>query len=243
LPPLATTPALADVRSEWSVAGGQVPRPHATGPKHVRFIYLALDPASIGHSRSTEPYLDAGGVDWKPFYPDTTPIHLFAQKVVASDELAFTSDAVPFGADLLDQIRQAWDARQIVVLVVDPWSLHWDAQALRRGYQTLLNELDKQNAFHWCVLLPWNEQDAELGGVNRPAIETIVAQTFPFHGGLTKNPMFYRDAIKSFVELKAVLGEVLARLKEEIRRQAEVTMPLPAGPSKVVMVTPTKQGR
>src|SRR5262249_9489075 len=201
LPPLLPIPALANVQSEWAVSGGGPAPMTPTGPKHVRFIYLAFDPATIGTARSVEPYRDLGGVDWKPFYPDPTPIHLFAQKVVLSDELGFTSDAAPFGDDLLEQIRQAWSARQIVVLVVDPWSLLWDAQTLRRGYQTLLSELDQQNAFHWCVMLPWNEQDPDLGA-SRPAIEAVIARTFPFHGGLTKNPMFYRDGIKSYAEMK-----------------------------------------
>ena len=228
---LMPIPSLASIPSDWGAAGGGTPQVMNTGPKHVRFVYFALDPNSIGNARSVEPYRDLGGVEWKPFYPDPTPIHLFAQQVVTSDALAFTSDAVDFGDDLLDQIGRAWDARQIVVLVIDAWSLQWDAETLRRGYQTLLNRLDMQNAFHWCVLIPWNENDAELSA-KRPAIEEVIAATFPFHGRLTKNPMFYRDDIKSFPELKTVLTEVLARLREEIRRQAQVTRNLPVGPSK-----------
>lgn len=238
LPPLVPVPALADVPSEWGPGSGRVVQATITGPKHVRFIYLAFDPNSIGGARSVEPYRDEGGVDWKPYYPDPTPIHLFAQQVVTAGDLAFTSDAVPFAGNLLDEITRAWSARQIVVIVLDPWSLSWDLQTLRRGYQALLNTLDRQNAFHWCVLLPWNDQDPYLAE-NRLTIEGVIAQTFPFHGGLTKNPMFYRDGIRSFAELKTALTEVLARLREEIRRQAEVTMPLPIGPSKVVMQSPT----
>jgi FxsC-like protein len=234
---LKAAPSLANVKSEWtSTAPGRPVFAPATGPKHVRFIYFAFDPASVGPTRLKEPYQDAGGVDWKPFYPDPTPIHLFAQKTVIADELGFTSDYLPFGDDLLGQITAAWDARQIVVIVIDPWSLHWDKQAMAAQRQQLLKTLDLQNNFHWCVMVPWNEQDPDLGTEpQRTAIASTVVETFPFHGRLNKNPMFFRDGIKTLGDLKQALTEVLPRLKDEIRKQAEVQMPIPDGPVKVNM--------
>lgn len=237
LPPLANAPALRAVAPEWDAAGAAPPViAGATGPKHVRFIYFAFDPASVGPARRKEPYQDVGGVDWKPFYPDPTPIHLFAQRTVIGDDLGFTSDYLPFGDDLLDQITAAWDARQIVVIVIDPWSLHWDTQTMAAQRQQLLQTLDRQNGFHWCVIVPWNEQDPDLGTEpQKSAIASTVVQTFPFHGRLNRNPMFFRDGIKTLSELKQALTEVLPRLKDEIRKQAEVQMPIPGGPARVVM--------
>ena len=237
LPQLASAPALRATAPEWDAAGAApLARATATGPKHVRFIYFALDPASVGPARRKEPYQDVGGVDWKPFYPDPTPIHLFAQRTVIGDELGFTSDYLPFGDDLLGQIAAAWEARQIVVIVIDPWSLHWDTQAMAAQRQQLLKTLDLQNGFHWCVMVPWNEQDPDLGTEpQKSEIASTVVQTFPFHGRLNRNPMFFRDGIKTLGELKQALTEVLPRLKDEIRKQAEVQMPIPGGPAKVVM--------
>lgn len=243
--PLASAPALATVPPEWgSIASARPVIATATGPKHVRFVYLALDPASVGPARLKEPYQDVGGVDWKPFYPDPTPIHLFAQKTVIGDELGFTSDYLPFGDDLLEQITAAWDARQIVVIVIDPWSLHWDKETMAARRQLLLNALDRQNGFHWCVMVPWNDQDPDLRDEpQRSRIESTVAATFPFHGRLNKNPMFFRDGIKTLGELKQALTEVLPRLKDEIRKQAEVQMPIPEGPANVVMRPAPASGR
>jgi FxsC-like protein len=244
LAPLATAPPLAAVTPEWTVTGSSRPSVATpTGPKHVRFIYFAFDPASVGPSRRKEPYQDVGGVDWKPFYPDPTPIHLFAQRTVIGDELGFTSDYLPFGDDLLDQITAAWDARQIVVIVIDPWSLHWDTQTMAAQRQQLLKTLDRQNGFHWCVMVPWNEQDPDLGTEpQKSAIASTVVQTFPFHGRLNRNPMFFRDGIKTLGELKQALTEVLPRLKDEIRKQAEVQMPIPGGPARVVMRSTAASG-
>ena len=237
IPPLGSVPPLASVRSEWDTPGaiGATAMP-ITGPKHVRFVYFAFHPSSVGPARLKEPYLETGGVDWKPFYPDTTPIHLFAQKTAISDELGFTSDHLPFGADLIEQIGTAWEARQIVVIVIDPWSLHWDVESRFAEYQQLLKTFDSTNHFHSCVLVPWNDQDPDLRDEpQRSAIESTMAATFPFHGRLNRNPMFFRDGIRNLKELKEVLAEVLPRLKEEIRKQAEVRMPIPDGPAKVVM--------
>src|SRR5262245_48069576 len=41
-----------------------------TGPKHVRLVYVAANPHIFGAARNPEPYMENGGADWKPFFPD-----------------------------------------------------------------------------------------------------------------------------------------------------------------------------
>ncbi len=240
-PRLPIVPRLKDVVSVFSMMpgpGGQpVPFvPVAPGPKHVRFVYVAADPRRFAGARQSEPYLDVGGADWKPFYPNNkTRVHRFVQNVVTDDELDFTSDELLFGPNLIVEINAAWQRRQIVVLIVDGWSVNWD-----NDYRTLLTQLDGKLDYHWCVLLPWNEQDAD-SVAKRDAIMNAVSQTFDRHANLAPNPMFYRDGIKSADELKSALREVLTRLKEEIKKRAPVDMPVPTGPSKSV-VSPSAIG-
>ena len=205
-----------------------------TEPNRVHFIYVAADPRRFGNARAPDPYKEVGASDWKPFFPDTRRIHRFMQGVVASDELDFTSDEVPFTPRLVEQIEAAWERRHIVVLVIDGWSLHWDAQSAAFGYQAALQALDRRNDYHWCVLVPWNERDPELA-ICRDAVQQKLATTFPFHARISRNPMFYRDGIKDFAELKTALCEVLTRLKDEILKYAPVSMPVPAGPSKSII--------
>jgi hypothetical protein len=69
-------------------------------------------------------------------------------------------------------------------------------------------------------------------------IEKAINETFYRHANLAKNPMFYRDGIKSVDELKAALKEVLTRLKEEMRKRAPVDMPVPRGPGKSDLTGP-----
>ncbi|MGZ5131574.1 MAG: TIR-like protein FxsC [Caldimonas sp.] len=249
LPPLAAVPRLGQIAAAFpakaapaaAAAGGAAPAPlpSPSGPKHVAFIYVAAHPQAFGAARKAEPYVDVGGPDWKPFYPvSTTRVHRFVQSVVAGDDLDFTSEALPFGANLIDRIDEAWRQRQIVVLIVDPWSLHWDAQRATPEYQTLLKALDSRLDYHWCVLVPWNESDAEAMA-DRAAITATVRDTFDRHANLAPNPMFYRDGIKNADELRTALGDVLTRLKEEIKKRAPVSMPIPAGPAKTVVTGPS----
>jgi FxsC-like protein len=248
LAPLPAVPQLAKVAPAFGgrlapvAAGGVASAPivaSPSGPKHVAFIYVAAHPQSFGAARKAEPYVEAGGPDWKPFYPvNTTRVHRFVQSIVAGDDLDFTSETMPFGANLIARIDEAWRQRQIVVLVVDPWSVHWDAQRAAPEYQALLHELDCRLDYHWCVLVPWNENDADAMA-ERDAITATVRSTFDRHANLAPNPMFYRDGIRSADDLKRSLGDVLTRLKEEIKKRAPVAMPIPAGPSKTVVTGPT----
>jgi FxsC-like protein len=234
VPRMVDVPNLQDVPSAFvRRAAQQKPAAVPTGPKHVRFVFVAADPNAFGSARARDPYLDAGGADWKPFYPDdTTRIHRFVQSFVSSDELDFTSEELRFGPDLLAEIDDAWQKRQIVVLIVDGWSVHWDAQ-----YRDVLSQLDRRLDYHWCVLVPNNEKDQDAGLI-RAHIESALSQTFDRHANLARNPLFYRDNIRSAADLKIQLRDVLTKLKEEIKKRAPVAMPIPAGPSKTVVSGP-----
>ncbi len=235
IPRLANVPPLQALPSAFSAAAE--PRPHVTptGPKHVRFVFIAADPNTFGTVRVREPYLESGGADWKPFYPDdTTRIHRFVQNFVSSDELDFTSEELRFGPNLLTEIDDAWQKRQIVVLIVDGWSINWN-----REYRNVLCQLDRRLDYHWCVLVPKNEKDQDSARVGKE-IESALSETFGRHAKLA--PIFYSDSIRSAADLKRELARVLTQLKEQIKKTADVAMPIPPGPSKTVITGPSAQG-
>ena len=240
--PLGRLPSVPKLKDVVSLFAPDAPGAASTaavpsGPKHVRFVYVASSPQRFGNARIRDAYLDSGGADWKPFYPsNTTRVHRFVQSIVASDELDFTSEELAFGPNLLAEIDAAWRLRQIVVLIVDGWSVQWDPQ-----YRAVLSQLDQRLDYHWCALVPLNEQDPDYVA-NSAQIAKAVNQAFDRHANLAKNPMFYRDGIKSADDLKTALREVLTFLKEEIRKRAPVDMPVPAGPSKSLITGPSAQG-
>jgi FxsC-like protein len=198
---------------------------------------VAADPNAFGAARTRDPYVDSGGPDWKPYYPDDlTRIHRLVQNFVSNDDLDFTSEELPFGQDLVAHIEDAWQKRQIVVLIIDGWTVHWGAQ-----YRTVLQQLDSRLDYHWCVLVPHNDNDQDAANV-RAEIDAAIGQTFDRHANLAPNPLFYRDNIRSAADLKKHLRDVLTKLKEEIKKRAPVAMPVPAGPSRTVVSGPAAQG-
>ena len=232
---LQPVPQLQQVSSAFSVstANVQTAQPIRTGPKHVRFVYVAADPHAFGAARASEAYVDNGGADWKPFFPDDTRrIHRLTQNFVSNDELDFTSEELRFGQNLLYEIQDAWSKRQIVVLVVDGWSVQWDAQ-----YRSVLSQLDSRLDYHWCVLVPRNEKDQDAMRL-RKQIDDAISQTFDRHANLAPNPLFFRDNIKSAADFLSQLRDVLIKLKEEIKKRAPVDMPVPIGPSRRVITGP-----
>ena len=240
MPRLPNVPRLRDVKSAFATETpvGAPPPPVAspTGPKHVRFVYVAASPNMFGNARDPDPYIENGGADWKPFYPqDPRRVHRLVQNFVSNDELDFTSEELPFSPNLLAQIDDAWRKRQIVVLIVDGWTVQWDANA-----RAVLQQLDARLDYHWCVFVPSNEGDR--GSVDaRVAIDAAISQTFDRHVNLAPNPLFFRANIASADDLRRNLQDVLTKLKEEIKKRAPVSRPIPAGPSRAVVTGPSAQ--
>jgi FxsC-like protein len=247
IPPLPDVPRLCDVASAFvapvspmqALVSKPLPAAAPSGPHHVTFIYVAADPMSFGNARPAEPYIESGGGDWRPFYPaDQRRVHPLMQHLASDPALDFSSIEVPFGPDLIEQIERAWSLRQVVVLVVDPWSVHWDSCRPNPEYRDLLRKLDARLDYHWCVLVPWNENDPVLGA-QRDAVAAALHGTFDRHATLAPNPLFFRDGIRTVGELKHAVAEVLTRLKEEIKKRAAVDRPVPTGPARVVVTGPS----
>lgn len=234
LPPLPGALALADVDSAWLVAApppGAAPPPlppptAASSRKRVRFIYVAAHPSHFGGLRNTDAYLDNGAGDWRPFFPaDARPVDPLLAQVATRDDLLFSYEEKAFDANLLQEISDALDRRQIVVIVVDPWTLYWDSLQPTPIYNRILRELDQRIGYHWSVLVP--DTDGECAP-RREDIYAVVRKTFDLHANVLKNPTFYRDGITSAAELQTVVAELLTRLKEEINKRADVVRPVAA---------------
>lgn len=221
LPKLVPSPALADVSSSFKIAA-PVPGPAVYSPKHVRFVFVAARPNEIADLRSIDPYIENGGADWKPFFPaETASIGPFVQHIASGSDLGFTSDELSLSANLIQEIEKAWEERKIVIILVDGWTVGWQAQ-----YQQILRQFDQRNFYHCSVLVPWNDRDPE-NSAKREAIETAVRATFDFRANLMRNPIFFRDSIRSLDELREALRDVLVRIKAEIRNRADVARPIP----------------
>ena len=239
LPPLAPTPALADIPSAFGIAQstvGATPIPTQPGfRRHVRFIFAALDPVRLGAGRDPAPYQDTGGPDWKPFYPDLQRrIGALAAHIVSDADLDFDSDQVELTNDLAGAVRAALKEGKPVVVFVDRWSLY-----ASQSFQDIFREFDEQNFNNCAVLLPWNPGDPELAA-NKDNIDQVVHDVLRFHSQYTPSSPYYCKDVGSVDELRETLRTVLNQIQAEMRRNAPVrrvaggiARPIVAGPGGV----------
>jgi len=206
-----------------AVAPGPLLGPPLTASKHIRFFVAAADPQTFQGRRSLEPYLDHGGSDWKPFLPkEPRSIGALAQNIVSEGDLDLTSDVSILDAGIKDAINRAWEERKIVVLLVDGWTVYATTES-----REILADFDRENYYNCSVLVPWNDDDPEIAP-RRADIEQSLQQAFFFRAN-AKNPIFYRDSIRSREELREALREVIPRLRAEIRNRAKPVKPVPQG--------------
>jgi FxsC-like protein len=227
LPQLNPLPPLKQVESAFipkeapqaAALGGAPGDSHAVigrVPQHVRFVFVAGDPREFGNLRSAAPYLETGGHDWRPF-PGMSRIGPYVQHLVSDEELDFDSDELTLSDDLIHEIEKAYQERKIVIILVDGWTLNWKIE-----YQNILKKLDQETKpfINCSVLVPWNDQDPDIL-TQQTLIEQTIKSTFDFRANLWKNPIFYRDSIRSIDELRDALREILTNIKAEMHKRAE----------------------
>lgn len=243
LPQLPNLPALSQVPSAFVTQAQPAVVPAAAQPqkpasststsstKHVRFIFVAADPAKFIGPRQADAY-GARGSYWKPYHPTVSDrIGRLLQHFVSSEEMDFDSDIVEFGQDLVPVVQQAFDERKIVVLLVDGWTLSWDTNS-----QNILRQFDKKSVdlYNATVLVPWNDSDLEIQG-KRDEILDKVREVFDFRANLWRNPVFYRDGINSLPDLLAAVQTALDSIRSELHKRAPKSNPVPDGISKPVV--------
>jgi len=202
-------------------------------PRHVRFVFVAGNPNEFGGVRSPAAYVSTGARDWRPFYPQiTSRIGRFVQNFVSDEELDFDSSELLLDDNLIQEIEKAYHERKIVIILVDGWSVSW-----KQEYQQILQRFDrdlKPYIINCSVLVPWNESDTEVAD-RRDAIVETVRNTFDIRANVWKNPIFYRDSIRSIDELRDALREVLTHIRSEMHKRAERGRSLPSNITKPVV--------
>ena len=244
LPQLPNLPALSQVPSAFvtqpqiavalaAARPQQAATSAATGStKHVRFIFVAADPAKKFIGPQQADAYGTRGSYWKPFHPTVNDrIGRLLQHFVSSEELDFDSDIVEFGQDLVPVVQQAFDERKIVVLLVDGWTITSDTAS-----QNILRQFDQNsvNLYNATVLVPWNDSDLEIQGKRQEILDTVRG-VFDFRANLWRNPVFYRDGINSLPDLLAAVQTALDSIRSELHKRAPKSNPVPDGITKPVV--------
>jgi FxsC-like protein len=205
--------------------GPTTPCPPATraASRRVCLVYAALDPASLGAGRSDAAYLDAGGSDWRPFYPKhERRIGAMAAHIVSDPELDYEPDAIALPDDLGAAVRAAGAEGKVVLVFVDRWSMQASVE-----YRDRLRAFDAGNFDNCAVILPWNPDDPELAS-HQADFDQTLAEVLQFRSKFDPSTPFACKHATTEAELRATLQEVLNQLQAEMRRRAPVR---PLGPA------------
>lgn len=195
------TPVPAGAASITSIPPGTT---HKKGPMFVRFVFIAGDPDQFPKgARAREFYLQSGGREWMPYYPEySSPIMLQAQRVAA--DLEILSDELHFSENLAEEVRQAERDGSMVIVFVDSWT------AELTPYRQTLSSFDEKHYFNCSIFVPWNEKDPQTAGRQEDLRRMLRNEIFP-RWSQTRQPIFFRDEIKS-------IGDLMTQLKDTLRQ-------------------------
>jgi FxsC-like protein len=187
--------------------------PAPPGPGHVEFLIAAGCASHFAHVPARQACYGARPEDWRPYYPQFGKrIGPLVQATAAGVDL--TSLLVDVGPGLRDRLKQAKNKQNIVVLIVDPWSLDVASIADHLG------EYDELDLWNCTAFVTWNddvETERKLTALKQRVVEIFENKTA--HGG-DKN--VFRDDINSLKKLEGDLAEVLVRIQQRIVERGEV---------------------
>lgn len=172
------------------------PGGYKPGLKHVRYIFAAgLEEEMRGRRSRCEAY----GVyddrqDWKPCFPDIAQ-EAGAIAESASKQESRDSEFLKPVADVLPDIEEAVHLNNIVVLVVDPWSLK-----LPR-IRELVERFDDGEYPNSAVIVNWNCKDDETN----EQVDTLNQEVSRFFTGRARRQEYYRDRVTSPEEFRQAI--------------------------------------
>jgi len=177
-----------------------------TGPDHVHFVYVATS-ADKPPQRIDAAAYGVVPKSWRPFHPPTTsPIAPLTQAAASSIE--FSSDELPFDRNLVNAIREAERKRNLVVLIVDGWSMQL------AGFDEVLRMIDEQNFVNAAFVVPLNENDPETAARTGDLRDAVRASLYRW--STSKDKLRFDDSITKLEQLKRELPVKILRLRAKV---------------------------
>ena len=152
--------------------------------------------------------------EWHPYLPDVPDdVDLMVKGVVLQEKLS-PEESFAVDNDLLEKIEAADKLNQIVVIVVDTWTLQLP------NYRQIMKKADEELQLTNCILLvPWNDKDEE-SVKNFEVLQNTVRAAF-LNRSLNNSPNFL-SRISSVDELKAQLSVVLQKTKMKLIERSDI---------------------
>jgi FxsC-like protein len=212
------------------------PAPRDLGLNHVKFVILAGSADELEKVRRRTDCYAAHSRGWLPYLPESDRMVAVLLQRVAADE-GFSSEFIDPGPGFLDHLLQARTRRNLLVVVVDPWSLALEP------YRSCAREYDDHDFWNGTVLIPFNSQDPETQE-HEQALRERIDDAFPNKATAYQiaqgKTWAFRGTVSSSKGLAQKLREVLRKIKETLIKRApaprkvvgpqEIALPVLTGP-------------
>lgn len=176
------------------------------GPDVVDFLYIAGTQLELAAKNERKFYGAARGDEWRPFSTPDLKISSIAARLAGSKD--FTPNSLRLTRKVVDYLDAAEADNRMLVLLVDPFTLHLVAQ-----YQSQMKDFAKRASLYAAIMVIWNEGDPDV-----PPVETTLRArlTATFLAQLTRGETFYRPSIKSSGDFESALTDTLIRIQDQI---------------------------
>jgi FxsC-like protein len=182
-------------------------------PLHVRFAFVVGRQKEMLEEQIRErlEYYRGSGAEWTPYLPHKVErrIDLLVQEIASKRDFS-RADDIKLDNTLLTNLEKAKKNNQIVVIVVDSWTLKIPK------YRELMSSFDEKSFLNCVVVILWIDDEETAG--NRTKLEQFVRAAFPTLR-LRKGLLDCEGPVK---KLETRLGKTLCDTKENILQIAEI---------------------
>ena len=178
------------------------------GAQYVRCLFVAgLQREILPPRRFTDCYgSDANRKDWRPCFPSQDRIISEIVEEVARKEDRVVRYLAP-GPNVLQTITKTEQYRNIVIIVVDPWSLSI------AEWRQFVDDFDRTLLKNCGVLVVWNREDPETN-LGLPLFSPVIRDRFDRHINLTNT--FFRESVTSIEEFQQALVEAFHKIRANL---------------------------
>lgn len=204
LPDLDELPPLRQVTNPFRGETGRG-TVRTDGPNSAKFVFIAATSQEISQVReSTAFYAEEGGWFWRPFLPGVAEcVGTFAQLAATNLNLRYSELRVHEA--LIQELEEARQNREAVILVADPWTM------CVAEYARLMRAYDNLTLINCGVLVAWNDLDNETVA-GKPMLERNLREAFP-QKIVLRPPGHDWESVRSAQQLRAKLEEVLTHVR------------------------------
>jgi FxsC-like protein len=227
LPP-RTPPPYQDAKSAFHHEGNTVREPLA-GPQVVRFVVVSASREQAGRIRGDTSFYGESPEEWAPYRPGVNgSLCELARRMATLHSYVTSVDTID---GLPRCLRDAGRYNQIVVLLVDPWSL------MMENVQEKLVEFDQLEEPTTAVLIPWSLEDEETRQ-NSDELRRAIRQTFP-NSTQRRDDVMFRSSVLTAESFGADLPVVLEVARNRMFTRGTVYRRPPEPPGRPILEGPT----